>query len=347
MTAERLVSAVFLIERMNHMIKLGTIGTSWITEQYIEAAQNSGKWELTYVQSRNINKAQTIVDKFGSGTAIDSVEEMVEKSDLTAIYIASPNSLHFEHAKLAVLNKKHAIVEKPSFSNLAEWDEINALAKENGVYVIEAARHIQTKTYKHLKSLIDYKQNAKQYPFLGANLNIGQYSSKYDQYQQGLKEDGSIPNVFNPDFAGGSLYDIGIYPLYVAVDLFGKPQKSMMNVVKGANDIDLFNHAILEYDGFNISIFNSKAVHSVLHSEFYFDNELIKVNNITDIDTIEVISKSDSKVLDLSYPVENPMDDEVVAFAEMINENNDAAYNDLTTLSRDVLEVITELKEEQ
>ena len=60
-----------------------------------------------------------------------------------------------------------------------------------------------------------------------------------------------------------------------------------------------------------------------------------------------MISKSDSKVLDLSYPVENPMDDEVVAFAEMINGNNDAAYNDLTTLSRDVLEVITELKEEQ
>lgn len=326
------------------MIKLGTIGTSWITEQFIDAAVNSGEYALAYVQSRNIAKAQTIVDKFGAGKAIDSVESMVEQSDLTAIYIASPNSLHFEHAKLAVTNKKHVIVEKPIFANLEQWDEINALAKENGVYVIEAARHIQTKTYKHLKNLIEFKQSAKQYPFLGANLNIGQYSSKYDQYQQGQTEDSFIPNVFNPDFAGGSLYDIGIYPLYVAVDLFGKPHNAVMHVVKGSNDIDLFNHAILEYDGFNISIFNSKAVHSVLHSEFYFDNELIKVNNITDIDTIEVISKSENKVLDLSYPVTNPMDDEVVAFADIINGQDAEKYEQLSQLSRDVLEVITELK---
>lgn len=328
------------------MLRFGTIGTSWITEQFIEAAINSDRWQLTYVQSRTEDKARKITDKFNSGQPIISVEEMVIKEDIDAVYIASPNKLHFEYAKIAVEHGKHVIVEKPSFITLDEWQVIFDLATQKGVYVIEAARHIQTKNYQQLKNLISYKNNTKQYQFLGANLNIGQYSSKYDQYQASLSEGSNLPNIFNPAFSGGSLLDLGVYPIYVAVDLFGKPVKTHMHRVNGVNGIDLFDHLILEYPTFNIAIFVSKAVHSVLHSEFYYDNELVKVNNITDIDHIEVISKSDHKVLELSYPVKNPMDDEVKAFAKIIEGQDEEAYQALVQLSKNVLEVLIDLAEQ-
>jgi len=331
------------------MIQLATIGTSWITEQFIQAATEEGSYHLRAVYSRSKEKAQNLVDQYGGDYAADSLEDYWNDDTLEVIYIASPNNLHYEQAMAAIKAKKHLIVEKPIFSNTKEWESAFKAAEENGVYLFEAARHIQTKNYQFLKNLIQFKRDNTQYQFLGANLNIGQYSSKYDKYNEAIENGNKVPNVFNPDFSGGVLMDMGVYPVYVAVDLFGKPDSAEYKAIKGPNNVDLYGHIYFHYTSFSVSIFVSKAVHSTLHNEFYFDNETVRVPNITDIDGVEIISsKEDEKIMSLDYPVDNPLTDESRVFAEILlnkeAEEAQDAYEDLKKVSYEVSSVMEDLK---
>lgn len=326
------------------MLNIATIGTSWITEQFIEAINVNKHFHLRAIYSRNLETADTLIEKYEGDYASSDLEDFWTDDNLDVIYIASPNSLHFEQAKKAIQAKKQLIIEKPIFSNLDEWDEIFDLAEKNDVYVLEAARHIQTKNYHHLKELINYKKNVSKYPFLGANLNMGQYSSRYDKYMEAIDNNEQVPNIFNPDFSGGVLMDLGVYPIYVAIDLFGEPNEVEYKAVNGSNGVDLFGHVYFDYGEFNVVIFISKAVHSQLESEFYFDNETVVVPTITDIDEVNVVTKDKGKVMHLNYEVSNPLEDEVEAFADILLKHDKRSYEYLKNLSRRVTKVIDRLK---
>ena len=326
------------------MLNLATIGTSWITEQFIEACELSTEYKLQAIYSRTKEKADQWADKHGAKYGTDNLDQLFSDEAIDVVYIASPNSLHFEHVMGALNGDKHVIVEKPAFSTPELAVEAYRLAEDKGLYLFEAARHIHTKNYACLRQLFEEKKKEASYPFLGANLHIGQYSSKYDAYQQALKEGTAVPNVFNPIFEAGSLMDIGVYPLYVALDLYGEPHKVSYHPVKGPNGIDLAGHVILDYIDHQVTIFTSKAVHSRLQSEFYFDNETIQVNNITDLDRVSVYAPGQEPTVIAQYSTENPLLDEAVHFATIINQKDQATYQRLKELSLLIARVLDELK---
>ena len=326
------------------MIKYATIGTSWITEQFIEACRQEGSYQLNKVYSRSMDKADRIVQKFGFGQAVDQIEALYD-DDIDLIYIASPNSLHYHYAMEAINHGKHVIVEKPQFASLKEWQTAHDLGKEKKVYVFEAIRHIQTKNYKLLKSLFDKKLLDLDYPFLGAAFNIGQYSSRYDTYVQSIEEEESVPNIFSLDFAGGSLMDMGVYLIYVAIDLFGMPERVDYQPLKGPNGIDLMGTIYLDYGQFHVSLFVSKAVHSIKPSEIYLGDETIVIPNITDIDQVDLINRHSQILQSYQYQELYPMYDEAKFFADIIlGRQTDYSYEELEELSFKVAEVMEELR---
>ncbi|WP_312066723.1 Gfo/Idh/MocA family protein, partial [Leuconostoc lactis] len=96
------------------MIKLGTIGTNWITKMFIEAALQTGEYELTKVYSRRQAGGEAFVAELGLEN-VDVVTTLSDLyTDLDVVYIASPNALHFEQAKVAIQSGVHVIVEKPT-----------------------------------------------------------------------------------------------------------------------------------------------------------------------------------------------------------------------------------------
>lgn len=328
------------------MLQIATIGTSWITDQFIDAVQHHGSYHLRSVYSRDLAKAKAYAQAHGADQGVDSLEELWKDQALDIVYIASPNSLHFQQAKAAILAGKHVIVEKPLVTRLEQWEKLFTLAQGAGVYVFEAVRHMYYKNYQALKDLLSAKYAHRKHPFLGANFSIGQYSSKYDTYQQGEE----LPNVFNNDFEGGSLYDMGVYPLYVAVDLFGKPLTATLKEITDAKGIDLYEHYFLDYADFYVTIFVSKAVHSLNQSEIYLDDEVVRISDITNIDRVEVHQKDGGRVSEIAYPVRNWMDDEVAVFADILQNPGEVQtekYQALTQLSRQVLEVMETLKGER
>ena len=80
------------------MINFGTVGTGWITESFIEAAKLSGQLQLTGVYSRTEDKAKQLADTYNARIYYTDIEEMAKSSEIEVVYIASPNSVHFEQA---------------------------------------------------------------------------------------------------------------------------------------------------------------------------------------------------------------------------------------------------------
>ncbi|HDT3447651.1 TPA: Gfo/Idh/MocA family oxidoreductase [Escherichia coli] len=196
------------------MIRFAVIGTNWITRQFVEAAHESGKYKLTAVYSRSLEQAQHFANDFSVEHLFTSLEAMAESDAIDAVYIASPNSLHFSQTQLFLSHKIHVICEKPLASNQAEVDAAIACARENQVVLFEAFKTAYLPNFHLLRQALPKVGKLRKVFF-----NYCQYSSRYQRYL-----DGENPNTFNPAFSNGSIMDIGFYCLASAVALFGEPK---------------------------------------------------------------------------------------------------------------------------
>ena len=147
------------------MLKLGIIGTSWISHEFITAAHQTGHYHLQAVYSRKMKTAQDFCEPYGVISCYTDLVDFLD-SELDVVYIASPNSLHFAQAKLAILAKKHVIIEKPAVTKPSEWKELVKLAKEHQVYLFEAARNYQEAAFQVVKNFLSNQE------ILGANFTF-------------------------------------------------------------------------------------------------------------------------------------------------------------------------------
>lgn len=172
------------------MLKLGIIGTGSIAHQFMEASQLAHAFQLTAVYSRKQETAQQFIANYGEVACFTHLEAFAQ-ADFDVIYIASPNSLHYEQALLAISFGKHLIIEKPAFSNPKEFAHIIEAAKEKQVLIFEASRNFHEKTLDVIKSFLSNKK------IYGATLNFSQYSSRMKNLLQGQYD-----NVFQSKLSG-------------------------------------------------------------------------------------------------------------------------------------------------
>ncbi|RDI42332.1 Gfo/Idh/MocA family protein [Falsibacillus pallidus] len=312
------------------MLNFGTIGTSSITTKFIDASKKGNNLKLTSVYSRDEGKAKEFADKFGAEYIFTDLEEMAKSSLIDAIYIASPNSMHYEQAKLFLKNKKHVICEKPIFSNSAELEEIFQVAEENGVFILEAIRNIHSPNFKKLKENI-----SKAGAVRSANLHYVKYSSRYDLFLEG-----EVPNIFNPSFSGGALVDLGVYPIFLAAGLFGEPKEIFYYPVLLSNGIDGSGTLVLVYEGFVCTILCSKIAQSYAPNEIHGENGTFILDYAAPITSIEFIEHHFMNKENLTVDQnENDMVYEIEEITGIIENNNQVKYAELKDLSRLVLKI--------
>ena len=208
------------------MLKLGIIGTGAISHHFIEAAHTSQEFQLVAVYSRKLTTAQQFASSYTNVSLFDNLEDFFQ-SEFDVVYIASPNSLHYSQSKKALSAGKHVILEKPAVTQPQEWQELIQIAQEHHRFIFEAARNYHEEAFTTIKNfLVDTE-------VLGADLNYAKYSSKMPDLLSG-----NTPNVFSDRFAGGALMDLGIYPIYAAVRLFGKALDATYQAQQLDNTID-------------------------------------------------------------------------------------------------------------
>jgi predicted dehydrogenase len=262
---------------------------------------------------------------------------MAKSPEIQAVYIASPNSVHFEQALTFLKNKKHVICEKPIFSNTAEMTEAYQTAEENGVYLFEAIRNIHTPNFQILKEKLHLAGNLR-----SAILPYMKYSSRYDLFLQGEE-----PNIFSSTYSGGALVDLGVYPLFLAIGLFGEPQKVTYYPVILRSGVDGSGTLILEYQDFVCTILCSKISDSVLPCEIQGEKGTFVLEDAAPISEIKFIDcRSKEHELFSVAQEDKDMVYECIKFAEIIETNNDQEYEKLKEWSKKVLRVTEEARKQ-
>ncbi|GEA50505.1 oxidoreductase [Vibrio inusitatus NBRC 102082] len=289
------------------MLKLGVIGSNWITERFIDAVKTSGSFMLQAVYSRNIENAKRFAQKHQASDYFDSLEALAS-SDVDAVYIASPNSLHAPQAMQIMKAGKHVIVEKPIASNFTLAQQMYQIAEEQGVILFEAYMSSYLPNFDIVRQSI---------PKLGklrkANINYCQYSSRYQKYL-----DGENPNTFNPMFSNGSIMDIGFYCIAACVELFGEPKSIKAHAALLKSGVDGHGSVILSYGDFDAVVTHSKVNDSYLPCEIQGEDAALRIDMISLCQSVELHQRGHSP---LSIGIEqhtNPMYYEAKAFANAI-----------------------------
>lgn len=316
-------------------MKVATIGTGMIVDWFLNAATQNDI-ECVAMYSRNKENAKNLAEKYHITDIYTDLDEMLSREDIDFIYVASPNSLHYEHSLKAMKAGKHVICEKPFASTLKEFDTLFAYAKEHSLFLHEAIVTAHMPNYKLIKEQIKRLGTIRM-----VQCNFSQYSSRYDKLLAG-----ETPNVFNPAFSGGALADIGIYNLHFVIGLFGKPQDLHYFPNKHPNGIDTSGVSILEYDGFKAVCVGCKDTKSKCISQIQGEKGYITLHSETSKcasftihvnDTDEEISVKQNEI-SLFYELQD--------FKKQFEENALEECHEHLVYSRNVMEVYTALRKD-
>ena len=220
------------------MIHVATIGSGVIVDRMIQAIESTENMKVQAVYSRTAKKAQEFATKHNVPSYYEDMDAMLSDSQIHAVYVASPNSLHYEQSKKALLAGKHVICEKPFCSTVEQAKELFELAQQKGVFIFEAITNIHTPNFKRIQKSLPRCGEVKL-----VQCNFSQFSSKYIAYKNHEQR-----NVFDLEFDGGALMDINVYNLHFVVGLFGKPLSCQYIANVGYNGVDTSGVVILKYE---------------------------------------------------------------------------------------------------
>ena len=233
-------------------LKIGMIGTNFISDDFCEAAARVPGAELYAVYSRKQETGDAFAAKHGIPRVYTDYDAFLD-SGLDAVYVASPNFAHCSQTLKALNHKKHVLCEKVMAVNEQEVRSMIDCARENKVVLLEAMRPDFDPAY----DLIE-----KNLPRIGklrrASFEFCQYSSRYDSFREGV-----IQNAFNPELGNAALMDIGVYCIHSLVRLFGAPKNIKALSTKLSNGFDGSGIVLMEYEDMTAEAVYSKIAVSV------------------------------------------------------------------------------------
>lgn len=189
--------------------KWGIIGPGKIAGKFATDLAMVPGAELYAVASRDIDKARAFSTEYHFKKSYGSYEELAMDTEVDIIYIATPHVFHHEHTLLCLKNKKAVLCEKPFAINSRQVEEMIHAAEENKVFLMEA---MWTYFLPHYQYLLDLVKSKKFGTIKILEADFG-FAAPY------LPE----KRLYNKVLGGGSLLDIGIYPLFAALSLMGVP----------------------------------------------------------------------------------------------------------------------------
>lgn len=216
-------------------IRWGLISTANINYRLIPAIRASTRGELVAVASRSGETAAAYAAEWGIPQSFDSYEAMLASDAVDAVYNPLPNHLHAEWSIKAMRAGKHVLCEKPFALTLAEVDEMARVSRETGCVIAEAFM------YRH------HPQN-KAIAALVANGRLGQITLVQAIFNFKMRTAENIRLI--PEYGGGSLWDVGVYPVSFAQHVLGGPPEAVLGRQwLGPSGVDLSFAGQMHYRG--------------------------------------------------------------------------------------------------
>ena len=274
----------FMLGKFN----VGILGTGNIAATMAETVSKMKGVRVYAAASRDKIKADIFAKKYGCKKAYGSYEELVKDKKVDLIYIASPHSEHYAHAKLCLENGKAVLCEKAFTANAKQAEELIALAREKNVFIAEA---IWTRYMPMLTTIREV---------LGSGI-IGEPKTLTANLGYVIDH---VERLQNPALAGGALLDVGVYTLNFAVMLFGNNIKEMHSCCTyTATGVDEQNTITLQYHDGKVAVLNSSMVSlSDRQGIVYGTKGFLVVENINNYESITVYDMSYKKIASYKRP---------------------------------------------
>ena len=296
-------------------VRLGTIGSGVIVHSVLDNVRNAEGISLEAVYSRTEGKAKSLAETYGAKKIYTDINAMLSDERVNTIYIATPNLLHYEQAKLALMAGKNVICEKPMVTRSVHAEELRDIARSKGLFLFEAAPTMFLPNFKLLREKLGLIGRVRL-----VMSNYSQYSSRYDAVLRGER-----PNIFNPEFAGGCLMDINFYNVLLNTALFGRPEsaKYYPNIYPGLADTS--GVFVMKYDGFVSTNAGAKDTWGINHFTIEGEKGFIHVDESNGLKSVRVVTKTSDETFNLQ-PVNDRWHYEVEEIARiMLSDDHEAS----------------------
>ena len=225
------------LEKLKSAVRWGILGAADIAvHKVIPAMADAEVCSVDAIASRSEERARQTAERFGIPRSYGSYQDLLEDSDIEAVYIPLPNHLHLEWTLAAAAAGKHILCEKPLAMSSADARTMIDACGAAGVKLMEAFMYRLHPMWVEVRRLVDD----------GA---IGELAAIQSFFSYFNNDPADIRNI--PEFGGGALYDIGCYPVNVARMLFDSEPNEVKSSIKRDPDFgtDIVTSAVLDFGG--------------------------------------------------------------------------------------------------
>lgn len=224
-------------------VKWGILGYARIAEMSTIPAILEAENAVFYAMaSRDQAKRVACQEKFNCEKAYETYDELLDDPLIDAVYIPLPNSLHKEWAIKAMKKGKHVLCEKPMTLNEKDAIEMVEASKKNGVILMEAFMYRYTHRTKKVQEILESGV-------------IGEIKHVTSSFRFFLNRPNTIK--MNAALGGGSLYDVGCYPLNFVQMVIGEEPKEVQVAAEMENGVDVSASVLLTYESGKIATIHS------------------------------------------------------------------------------------------
>jgi predicted dehydrogenase len=215
-------------------VRWGILGTGGIASTFVTDLRLTDSGDAAAVGSRSQEAADRFADTFGISNRHASYESLVADPDVDVIYMATPHPMHHDNTILALKAGKNVLVEKPFTMNAVEAREIVQVARENGLFAMEA---MWTRFLPHVGVIRDWLAQGVLGDIVTVTADHGQWFAEDPEFR-----------LFAPELGGGALLDLGVYPVSFASMVLGTPHRIVSMSAPALTGVDAQTSMLFGYD---------------------------------------------------------------------------------------------------
>ncbi|NYI60230.1 putative dehydrogenase [Cellulomonas soli] len=269
------------------MIKIGVLGGGPIAAVFAERLGELDGVRLGAIGPAAGEDVTALADRYGVPVAADA-HALAADATLDAVYVVSVSSQHAEHAVALLSAGKHVLVEKPMACTAAQVAAMTAAARAHDRLLMELYPAPFEPNIAALREAVPRLDRVRR-----AVLVKDQYSSAFDAYRAGQN-----PPAFDPTFGGGSILDLGFYPVSLAVHLFGAPQSVTATGRLLDNGADSQGLIVLGYPDLEVDCLHSKVSSSGIDSQVAGEQSALLLDDISTPSRVHLLERGPSRRLE-------------------------------------------------
>ena len=205
-------------------INWGILAPGKIAGKFVRELNRIPDARLIAVGSRNVRRAEEFKRRHGAQYAFGSYEELAACPEVDIIYVASPHSLHLKHTLLCLHYGKHVLCEKPMGINYSQVKQMTEAAHSSDCFLMEG---MWTRFLPAMKKTVELAENGAIGDVVMLEADFGFRATYHPESR-----------IYNPLLGGGALLDIGIYPVFLALILFGMPEDMSAHSILADTGVD-------------------------------------------------------------------------------------------------------------